>query len=116
MTTPDGRTGGSRTGSPSDSIVAAASTVAVVGEGASVSTAKSSRSKRRRRRKSNDVSSEVFHGLGRAGEDQACERWAACADAIDSEFQVVHTLEGAYKICEVCADDFTERLLIEDLA
>jgi len=42
--------------------------------------------------------------------------WAACADAIDSEFQVVHTLGEAYKICEVCADDFTERLLIEDLA
>ena len=52
MTTPNGRTGGSRTGSPSDSIEAAASTVAVVGEGAIVSTAKSSRSKRRRRRKS----------------------------------------------------------------
>ena len=34
-----------------------------------------------------------------------------CADAIGAEFQVVQTLEEAYKIVEVRPEDFTECLL-----
>ena len=45
-------------------------------------------------------------GLGRIFE--------MCADAIGSDFEIVHTLAEAYEIVEAHAENFTECLLIEE--
>jgi ADP-ribosylglycohydrolase len=47
-------------------------------------------------------------GLGRVFE--------MCADAIGSDFQIVHTLEEAYAIVEDSPENFNECVLVEELA